>query len=341
MKPIVLLTMYLAVGSNVFSQEKKHYFEINLPEKKVPGSLYNSIRLLDAREDTTQMGIVQKGAFNAKAKVIAARPLASQFTDIMNVLIDSSAKTGELLFQLRQLSFAEITGAMGEKGYCYVRASLYTPLADQYKQLATIDTVVLIKSSWDVTKPMFRNGSKVISDFIADHLLTDSGAAVFTYNDILQIDSIEKSHTKIYVDTGFKNGIYNTWYSFKQQVPDKSAIAEFKNGKLKTVKTPGEDGKAEKIKSKDMYAVVVDGRPYIATEYGFYDLERKNGDLFFTGKAKVTANTGEVIAAGIFFGVIGSLIASNAESVFEMKIDHLNGGFVRIKEIGEAAVDNQ
>lgn len=340
MKTCFLLLVYLIGSNTVFSQEKKHAFEISLPERKITGSLYNSLRLLDVRDDTTQMGIVQKGAFNAKARVIAARPLSVQLTDIMNALIDSSAKAGELLLQLRQLSFAEITGAMSEKGYCYVRASLYTPVADQYKQLATIDTVVLIKSSWDVTKPMFRNGSKVISDFIANHLLTDSAAAVFSYNDILQVDSIEKSHTKIYVDTGFKNGIYNNWHSFKQQVPDKNAIAEFKNGQLKTVKTTGEDGKEEKVKSKDMYAVVLDGKPYIATEYGFYGLERKNGDLFFTGKAKVTANTGDVIAAGIFFGVIGSLIASNAESVFEMKIDHLNGGFVRIKEIGEPVVEN-
>jgi hypothetical protein len=329
-----LLPLHLILCFSVFAQGKTHSFEISLPEKKVSNSLYNSIRLLDVREDTTQMGIVQKGAFNAKAKVVAAKPLVSQIAAVMNALIDSSAQDHELLFQLRQLSFAEITGAVSEKGYCYLRAALYSPEADKYKQLATIDTVILIKSSWDVTKPMFRNGSKVISDFISNNLsFVSSGEPTFTYNDIVQIDSIEKSQIKIYQDTIFQDGIYTTWNSFKQQVPDKAAVAEFKNEKLKTIKATGENGKEEKVKLKDMYAVVIEGKSYIATEYGFYNLERKNGDLFFIGKAKVTANAGDVIAAGIFFGVIGSLIASNAESVFEMRIDHLNGGFVRLKEI--------
>jgi hypothetical protein len=34
-----------------------------------------------------------------------------------------------------------------------------------------------------------------------------------------------------------------------------------------------------------------------------------------------------------FFGIIGSLIASDAEASFEMKIDHGNGGFIRLREI--------
>jgi hypothetical protein len=47
----------------------------------------------------------------------------------------------------------------------------------------------------------------------------------------------------------------------------------------------------------------------------------------------VTAKTGDVIAASIFFGIIGGLLASDANATFEMKIDHINGGFIRTKEI--------
>ncbi len=82
-----------------------------------------------------------------------------------------------------------------------------------------------------------------------------------------------------------------------------------------------------------MYAFVYKGQPFVATEYGYYPLQKINDDFYFTGKAKVTANTGDVIAASLFFGIIGGLIASNSEATFEMKIDHLNGGFIRLKEI--------
>lgn len=50
-------------------------------------------------------------------------------------------------------------------------------------------------------------------------------------------------------------------------------------------------------------------------------------------RAKVNANTGAVITSYLLFGVVGAIIASDADSVFEMKIDHSNGSFIRIKEV--------
>src|SRR5690606_29304742 len=115
--------------------------------------------------------------------------------------------------------------------------------------------------------------------------------------------------------------------------PDASFTVKLKNGKLSNVRTTDSTGKDIKIKSDDIYALVHDGQPYIATEYGFYPLQKDSNNFTFIGKAKVTANTGSVIAAGVFFGVIGSLIAANAHSDFEMKIDHRTGGFIRMREI--------
>ena len=80
-------------------------------------------------------------------------------------------------------------------------------------------------------------------------------------------------------------------------------------------------------------SIVHQGQPYVATDYGYYPLQKTGDDFFFTGKAKVTANAGDVIVAGVFFGIIGGLIASDASALFEMKLDHLNGGFMRIREI--------
>lgn len=37
--------------------------------------------------------------------------------------------------------------------------------------------------------------------------------------------------------------------------------------------------------------------------------------------------------ASLFFGVVGALIASDANATFEMKLDYLNGGFIPVKEV--------
>jgi hypothetical protein len=264
--------------------------------------------------------------------VVPKIPFSLQLTNVISSLIDSTAQEGELLFQLRQLSFAEITGAMSEKGYCYLKAAIYSKTNDQYQKLGSIDTVILVKAM-DVTKALFRRGSKTITDFIANNLIKKADEPdYYSSSDIVNLDSLEKRKIIVYNTSAYSDGLYETYKSFMNQVPDKQITVEMKSEKM-SVKAPDQNGKPEKIKAKDIYAIVYKGQPYIATEYGYYPLQKTGDDFFFTGKAKVTANTGDVIVAGVFFGLIGSLIASDAEATFEMKIDHLNGGFIRLREI--------
>ncbi|MBL0357082.1 MAG: hypothetical protein IPP72_09440 [Chitinophagaceae bacterium] len=105
---------------------------------------------------------------------------------------------------------------------------------------------------------------------------------------------------------------------------------------IKKVSVKYEDETTGKLKPKDIYAVVYKGLPYITTSYGYYPLNKNGDDFFFTGQAKVTANAADIAAASFFFGIIGGLLASNDSAVFEMKIDHLNGGFIHLREIPSA-----
>src|SRR5687768_10485031 len=128
------------------AQGKTEDFQISLPEEKITGSLYNSIQLLDIRNDTASLGIIQKGAFNKRVTVVAKTPLAIQFVNVVNAFTDNTAKSGELLLLLRQFNFAEVTGAMSEKGYFQFRAILFAIENGKYNKLGAIDTVVLVKS---------------------------------------------------------------------------------------------------------------------------------------------------------------------------------------------------
>ncbi|STC91571.1 hypothetical protein [Chryseobacterium carnipullorum] len=64
----VLIALCLAVF--LFSQKRVEDFTISLPDQKLEKSYYKTITLIDNRIDTTSLGIVQKGAFNTKARVV-------------------------------------------------------------------------------------------------------------------------------------------------------------------------------------------------------------------------------------------------------------------------------
>jgi len=325
---------FLIISASLFAQEHKEDFELPAAEVKVANSRYNAIKLLDSRLDTTNLGIVQTGAFNRKAKVLAKKPLSDQFAGLLNSMIDQSAGQAELLLQIRQLSFAEVTGATSEKGYFYFRANLYANKGGRYQILNTLDTVILLRSM-DVTRGLLRNGSKIMMNFISDNLLKDpSDSVAYSYQQVLNIDQVEKRNIKLYTAVDLTDGLYATYNSFMNQTPDQQIRVE--GGQINSggmVSVVDSNGKLKKVQASKAYAIVHQGKPFVLNRYGYYPLEKREDDFFFTGKAQVTASMGTLITASMFFGVIGSLIASDANATFEMKIDHLNGGFIQLKEL--------
>ena len=56
--------IFLSVPLVICAQKRTEDFQLILPEKKVQNSLYNSIRFIDARYDTSLVGIIQRRALN-------------------------------------------------------------------------------------------------------------------------------------------------------------------------------------------------------------------------------------------------------------------------------------
>lgn len=331
------LIVLLAVMNSVYAQRKTESFAITIPENKIANSLYNRVNLVDIRPDTNDYGIVQKGAFNRKERVVPDLPFSVQFSNVVNAFTDSTASDGELVLLLRQLRFAEITGAMSEKGYFHFRAELYSKVQDKYQPVAGIDTVVVV-SSMDVTKPLFRAGNKNLLEFIQQNL-AKKPAPDITYSlyDIRKIDSLEKSKLPLYQARQYKNGAYKTFSSFVNQQPDEEDIKmEYsKDGPLEKVLMKNSKGKYSEVRSGQWYAFCYDNYLYVSNKYGIYPLEHRDHDFYFTGKAEVQPRTGDVVAAGVFFGLIGTLIASSGSAdYFAMKIDHKSGGFIRVDTPG-------
>ncbi|MEI9807909.1 MAG: hypothetical protein WDO16_08595 [Bacteroidota bacterium] len=210
------------------AQKRTETLQIELPEQKIPGCLYSSVKLIDKRIDTTTYGIIQQGAFNRKVKVITEVPLDQQLTAVVNALIDNTAKNGELVLLLRQFSLAETTGALSEKGYCYLRVILFGSVNGLYQKLATVDTVITI-GGLDVTKALLRQGSTVMTGLLTSAITKAPAEAVsYTFDNLVAMDSIEKSVLPVYNTTVFKTGAYKTFSSFASQQPeDEDLLMEF------------------------------------------------------------------------------------------------------------------
>lgn len=221
MKQLLFLLNLLLASAAATAQPATEKFEITLPATRVANSLYKTIRLVDVRPDKQNLGIVQLGAFNRKAIVTTETPLDEQLSRVMTALTDSAAQGGELFLLLRQFSFAEVTGAMSEKGYCHFRAVLFAKQGDSYRKLDRIDTVITVKSM-DVTKSLLRQGSKIITELVATNLAkAPAEGPGYSSGDVVHFESLEKKSIPLYTATVYKTGIYKTFRSFADQCPMK------------------------------------------------------------------------------------------------------------------------
>jgi len=331
-----LLTLYIlwVSAAGLCAQDLTRFFEIVPPKhkNKIGGSLYNSIEFLDSRSDSALIGLANVGLLkNREAKLVCKTPVQPQLQRLLDSLIDPTAKTGELLFQLRDFTFAETMGAR----YCYLIANLYAIEKDGYRPLLSLDTVMVITVS-DVVGTINLGGNFLLADFIRKALtLEATDSVIYSAGDLTNIDSIERRQIPLYNTTTYVDGLYLTYSSFSKQLPDRQAMIEAKkDGSISSVRVLDEQAKKVKLKSKNVYAVVYKGKPFIATEYGFYPLEIVGDNFFFTGDVRIAATNAEVSGGQFAMGLIGAWAASKgSEETFDMIIDHQNGNFIHLRHI--------
>lgn len=313
------------------AQKNNTAFEIAVPSVKVHNSNYNQFIFLDSRADSNAMGTVRTGMLNQSSRVITDQPIEEQIRAVFKGLTDASAKTGTLLFQLRQLSFAEEDATFKEIGYCQLRAKLYRANGNKYEEISQLDTLMTF-GGLDVTKRLLRGGSEMITKFIAGNLtaMPVNGSSV-SYDEINHMDSIEKTGIKLYNVSTYKNGIYRDYNSFKDQKPDYVRMTcTLKNNALTVVSV--NDMQGDQVSLDHLYAVVYEGKPYIVTDYGNYPLRKEGNNFCFTGISKLEGNAATMFA---LFGIAGALLTHDHATFgyFDIRMDHLNGVFLPYRQL--------
>lgn len=215
----IYTTTLLGICCQLSYAQRTKKFKLELPEQKAAHSLYQHFSFIDSRADTTNMGFVQTGMLNARAQVVAEPALQEQLTTVFHALTDSADSNRELVFQLRNLRFSELTSAFSERGDCAFRAALLSRQNDQYFPIASIDTVISFKSI-EVTKGLYKRAGQVLTDFISGHLAKTPDTILYSLADVMNVDSTEKRSLKVYGAATYEEGIYRTYSAFADQVPD-------------------------------------------------------------------------------------------------------------------------
>ncbi len=338
MNRIFFLFALIISYSICFAQNRtKEYILEEFPQNSHT-NLYSKLEVIDGREVKSNLGIVQVGAFNAKAQVIAKTPLEEQIQQQFYKSFKADKEGRELLLLIKKFSIAELTRSFSESGYFDFRAMLFVKNSeDSYSQLAVIDTSFVTKGV-DVTKSILRNSSKIIAEFLANNL-SNQNAETDQYSlvDIQNLDDIEKNKIPLYALDTLKDGIYLSYEEFKNQIPT-GGQALFKGNDINNgFFTLNEKGKLKKRSAKTCYAIVIYGGTYISSLNEFYPLNREGNDFVFVGYSKETASASDVVAASVAFGAIGGMIAasaSSAQALYKIKIDCYNGAFIKLERIG-------
>ncbi|HCO68186.1 MAG TPA: hypothetical protein DIT04_10595 [Dysgonomonas sp.] len=288
----------------------------------VSSSLYTSVIFLDDRPD-----------YEFERIKIDSRSFNSQLNSLMLKITDRTARNGTLFFQLRNLSLSKNKG-LGD--YSHLRVTFYHKIDSDYFFITTVDQKVPIKK----TKEFAEIISREIAGLIAGNLTkpyTDPKS--YTNEELRNIAFHEKAPLTAYNTNIFADGVYLSFSDFINQTPERrTVIPKFKKNELKEIKIINPENKKErKISPQNIYAVVVDGQPYIATDKEFLPLRFENDEFLFedeisNSKIGVSPAVSVGIGSGGYRGGgIGIGIFTHSQKMkILFKIDHLTGEFMPV-----------
>ena len=313
-------------------------FELSFPLYKVNKSLYNHISFIDSRAYSAAIGTVEEGVLpNQEEKIVFRTPIGPQLTGLLASLIDSAARDGELVFQLKRFRFIERSGVR----YCYLSAALYAKKEDRYFPLSRLNTVIPLYGH--IYKTLQSTANDLLTDFIAKGLVVPAkDSLVYTLHEVEHVDSLEKQKIVLYTTTKFAEGLYRSPRSFLEQRPDWTTFGATvrPDGSIGVVTAGNLGGDLKAVNVDKFFAVVYHGIPYVATDLGCYPLERVGDDFYFNGMLRKDAGSGNVPGLSVsgqpgpslMSGITGAMLTRyGLKTLYQGMLDHETGGFVFVR----------
>lgn len=345
-----LLILILIFSSELLNaQYKLKQFTFN-SKNKITNSIYNKIAILDNREDTSRIGYLLEGRLKTeKVNLNPSTTISEEFKNLLNNITDSTASNGELLLQINKLVITENEETSKTDGIINLKLNLFSKSSNSYVFLSKLDTFIDYKEYHDeeFSGKLLVAGKNVIVNFISKNLKNKTEKPYeLNFETITKFDSFEKSLIPIYVNSKYKNGFYKTYNSFKNQTPE--ALVCIKKYNIETEIDEftffDENNKTVSLNYDKIYAKVISGVPLVRMGDKFYELYRKNNNLYFEGTYNLTNNTAVVVGSTIMFGIIGGLVANSLTHKKDVKaeyiLDYYKGSFNYVRDIEQQEIKN-
>lgn len=323
----------LATGKTSRAQKNTETFKFESRLIAEQSNYFSEFNLIDARDDTASIGIIQKGILNKKTTLVCEPPLNEQLETIFQQLTKTNNSNTELILLLQHLNFSEATYATKEIGILQIRAVFFAKKDNKYSKLLEIDTLQIVQGM-DVTRQLIKMGSFFLIklfDSALNILPQNFNLDDLTY--LVNYDSLQKAKLPLYTVKKYKTGAYATYEELANQTPSDTTvkIEFYKTGHWKSVQLKNKKGKYEEAVLKDWYAYVFENKIFLSTSiHEVYPVKKRGNDFYFKGKIWTPATTAQSITMGMAFGILGALAASagNVETT-ELKIDYKTGAFIR------------
>jgi hypothetical protein len=352
MKNKYLLVLFnLSLFLSLTAQVRTENFEIIPSKKKYSNALYNHFKYFDSRKDTSHYGTLLIGRKNILSSVVAKESMNIQFINLMYSAIDASAKSGTLLFQINKMRFSETTKNDNDIATFQLKAKIYSVINKKCFVIHKIDTSIQASFGGDMSYMIMVSASNLIANELAKSLYKVPADTDFIYSyQIERLDSLEKLKIPLYSQKILKDGLYQSYESFKLQLPDKACSVLQKEENSNSVVLINELGKEIKNDTTKIYAIVYKGTGYILINEKYRRLEKEKDEFnFYIDWNEIpenlrtnNENRNLTIPIGIGTGMTGATIplpigliigALNKNKNSEVrkigiKIDYKTGGFI-------------
>ena len=329
----IAVLFFLGAGKTSNAQKTTEAFTFENKVTTEQSSYFSDFNLIDVRDDTASIGIIQKGILNKKVSLVCEPPLNDQLKTIFKQLTKDNNSNTELILLLQHLNFSEATYATKEIGILQIRGVFFAKKNNKYSKLLEIDTMQFVQSL-DVTKQLLKRGNSFFIELFNAALNTLPRN--FDLDDVsylINYDSLQKANLPLYAVKDYKTGAYATYEELVNQTPSDTTvnIEFYKTGYWKSVQLKNKKGKYEEVVLKDWYAYVFENKIFLSTSiHEVYPVTKKGNDFYFKGKIWTPATVGQSITMGLAFGILGTLAASAGNTeITELKIDYKTGAFIR------------
>lgn len=344
MKYLVLIIIVVITSScspSYYSNDiKKRDFDLT---KKITTNLntnYKVIECIDEREDTISLGLIRIGNRERLNNIINQTSFDNQIKTINNNLYYNNISEDTIVFQIKNLKFWETIHFSDFNVYYHLRFNSYKKNNGLYIPISQVDTILKLDNFIFFSKRNFiRIAEKHTQKIILKTLNTSNNLSniAYTLNEIKNLESIEKSKLPLYNNI-LNEGIYMTYNSFKNQIPDeKIAVEKNDYNEIKKLFKKLENGKYERIRIKKVYGIVYNNKAYISNFKQLYEINKVNNDFFFTGPAySYTEDWGYNTTPFIDFfnkAEFKKSVLQFTNYTHYQKIDYVNGMFIRLNKI--------